>query len=238
MADITIKELYTHPGLIWLRCIELYEAWLPDDTVAWTSTTTGLVSSRRALTIVLTGASDTTTYVLIDVNTSVNDCYHFSSFFALPGMGSMPKGTPLVVGSRTVTDVYGESIELARRTMVEYWTNSSQTSVAAYAGYNYVEIEIQSVQRVRSYNRYGYRWLDSTIICYYEQTTDVVVPGDQNLFNQPKEGAGVAAGGGGGGSVDLSPVVEALNDIAMIDVDYSANNGGVVFSLRGRVRNE
>jgi hypothetical protein len=44
------------------------------------------------------------------------------------------------------------------------------------------------------------------------------------------------AGGGGGGSVDLGPVVDALEDIATMDVEYQANNGGTVWSMRGKVR--
>lgn len=240
MADVTKKELYTHPGLIWLRCIELYEAWLPDDTVEWTSVTTALTGSRRSLIIVLTGASDTITYYLIDVNTSVNDCYHFSQFFALPGMYQMPKGTPLVVGTRTVTDVFEASIEACRRQLVEYFTNSSMIGVGSDAGYNFVEIEIQSVQRVRKYNRYGLRWYDSTIICYYEETAEVTVPGQQNLFNQPREGAGSAiGGGGGGGSTDITPLVTAINDLVRRDVVTQINNGAVsVYSFSGDIVEE
>lgn len=45
-----------------------------------------------------------------------------------------------------------------------------------------------------------------------------------------------AAGGGGGGGVDLTPVVDALEDIATMDVEYQANNGGTVWSMRGKVR--
>jgi hypothetical protein len=46
----------------------------------------------------------------------------------------------------------------------------------------------------------------------------------------------VALSAGGGGAVDLTPVVDALNDIALIDVDYTANNGATIFSMRGKVR--
>lgn len=42
--------------------------------------------------------------------------------------------------------------------------------------------------------------------------------------------------GGGGGSIDLTPVVTALNDIATMDADYTANNGGAIWTMRGRVK--
>lgn len=41
---------------------------------------------------------------------------------------------------------------------------------------------------------------------------------------------------GGGGELDTGAIVAALNDIALIDVDYTANNGGAVWSMRGKVR--
>lgn len=41
---------------------------------------------------------------------------------------------------------------------------------------------------------------------------------------------------GSGGSIDLTPVVAALEDIATREIDYSANQGGEVWSLVGKVR--
>lgn len=41
--------------------------------------------------------------------------------------------------------------------------------------------------------------------------------------------------GGGGGSVDLTPVVDAINSLAEKEVDWTANQGGSVWSVYSRV---
>lgn len=47
---------------------------------------------------------------------------------------------------------------------------------------------------------------------------------------------GIPGGSSGGGSVDLAPLVAAVEELALVDTDIEINNGAAMFSVRGKVR--
>lgn len=64
---------------------------------------------------------------------------------------------------------------------------------------------------------------------------DQVYVADPSDFIGQRPGA-AAPGGAGGGSVDLTPLVMAVQDISDQDVEYQANQTGPVWSIKARIR--
>jgi hypothetical protein len=67
-----------------------------------------------------------------------------------------------------------------------------------------------------------------------------VLDGLDQMEAQPTDLIGTApsfvVSSGGGAAPDLTPVVSAIEDLLLIDVDYTCNNGQNVISVRGKTR--
>jgi hypothetical protein len=155
-----------------------------------------------------------------------------------PGSRAQTPILPLTVGDTQSREIWNDVIRPLRHDIIEEIGDCFQETTATVdENLNLTGMRARIVNVV--YTRLMYLFVD-TLICYTDDGSGSYsfagnIPPTDGQFSA---GAPTILAGGGGGSVDLAPVVAALQDIALMDVDYVANNGSTTWSMRGRVRSE
>jgi hypothetical protein len=150
-------------------------------------------------------------------------------------MATVPKVLEPSYGARTTVTDWNTNVRDFRWDYVIYnWIQPSQGSLRTDSWNTaFTSGQIYQAYKVLKQNQIAV--LDSTCLTVAPQTTT------KYYYNStpPCNGALVepaAAVSGGGGSVDLDPLVAAVEDLAMVDYSFSLNNGASVFNMRGKVR--
>lgn len=233
MATITNTEYYPHVGQVWKRAVQLWEVYLQDATLAWSSSLTA-VNSKMALTVTLAGPVDTTIYRLSDVNHASGRVYGLDFIFTLPGMMYMPKVLEASYGARVTKTEFGNKISNLRASAIAQWTQGTQIQTGT-GSFNVFNPTGEVTWSVQTYRLDFMVVQDAMNLFTVASTVTDTFPGGEN----PTQGVSrqsVTLAGGSSAPQDNTAIVAALNDIAMIDVSYTANNGGAVWSMRGKVR--
>lgn len=234
MATTIVKEYYPHAGLVWSRTIDLLVIYLTTVGMgfAWEVATEG---GYYRVMINLTVGADTTSYRLIDLDHPVGEFYSFGYFFTLPGIFKSPPVLPKERGTFQTILLWDIQAQLLRALFVETLLNCTYTFLDGedLTVANPPTIMRTLIARVRKALHIG---VDQVSCATAGDGADPGYIGTQPDFQGAPMAPPMMIVGGGGGTVDTAPIVAALNDIALIDVDYTANNGGTVFSLRGKVR--
>jgi len=233
MPTVTVQEMYSGPGPVWRRVVELWEAWLVDATKTWAFTANTTVNSRRAAIVTLTAGANVDVYQLVDYGQNATTRYPADFVQCQPGWNTVTKAWAPTVAGRTVATEWNGKLVAARKAILDNWTNASSSSYAErLESWN---ATLNGLVRVRYLG-----WIeqcrggtDYTSLVTYEATASDTIPGDVNIA-PPVQVTNVTTIGGGGGSTDIEPVVEALNDIAAQDYNISLNNGQTIFSVKGR----
>lgn len=236
MATIDIAEYYPHAGLIWARAIDLLTPVVLDGALLWVWSSDPYGSLYR-LQVQVNGGADDLHYSLYDLYQPAGEHYSFDYVFTLPGIRKAPPIFPKLGGSRNTLDFWDASATDMRKSFMADITGWSSTEIDAtdYTTTGPATRYKGAVWTVKKAQHFGTDWILAQ--------ADNGSPPAGYVGAQPEAQGGpalapVAVVGSGGQAVDLAPVVSALQDIALIDVSYTANNGGAVWSMRGRVAAE
>jgi hypothetical protein len=195
------------------------------------------VNGHRAATQTINDGTDNVLYQLVDCNTLNPDRIGITAFFALPNISKCPKFMATTVGARTPANEFGLFASTNRRIFVSNWIGGS--NLTAQSASNSVSVGITVTATIAStvYTVQLLAHADILILTTGTVTATVTNSAEANLSDEPVPGS-TTSYGGSGGTVDTDAIVAALNDIALIDVEYTANNGGAIWSMRGKVRSE
>jgi hypothetical protein len=181
------------------------------------------------------GGSDTV--VVIPVDVEYTDVSPIMYLFGLPGWRTTsPKvyQDPLWDGNSPYDDYASGPLLLRRDIALKYTGVGAGYNQSDYTG---TRLGVQIAWWSSHYIHDLILAIDTTQLVFgvlsgttfQAQPTDGVVISPATVY---------ASGGSGGAPIDLTPVVAALEDIASVDVTYTANNGGAIWSMRGKVNAE
>lgn len=240
MATINKYELHPNLGSVWNRAVNLWAQYVIDDTwtFAFTNTSHNVgFATLEVLQITINDGTDDNVYWLI-----LNDTYTI-----LPhkpplcitnqsGFYSTPPILAATYGTRTTLADADTNLKGMRELIWTTWTESGINVAQSFNGLSnltgssctvWTRTVYSGMQMVADWNSCQVANLSSAIQIYNG--------------NDLMSGAGHAAilvAGPQPAPLDITPVVDALEDIASVDVTYTANNGGAVWSMRGKVNAE
>lgn len=233
MATITKVEYYPDIGYVWSRIVQLYEGFIVDDTLNWIIYL-GTHLGCRAAEVNIVGPVDTNVYKLVDVSMPSTVKYRPDQAISSPGWMTMCHNLLPQYGTRISSIDWSSRLWAARQHLWTYWIDATVMNdvTSNWALTCPVANQYQRTLTAHANTVFVVDWQTVTI---FTPVVDQNFPNDQNPSMMGRTQS-VPVVGSGGGSVDTGPIVAALNDIAMMDVDYTANNGGAVWSMRGKVR--
>jgi hypothetical protein len=233
LATIEVTEWHPDIGSVWARVVSLWTAYVVDITLSWTSATE-IVNTHHSVIVTVVGATDTNIYHVVDGAAPSIDAQQILFVQSRSGWLFFPGVLEPTYGGRTTSTDWVTNIQALREDMWSAWCSAALTSVSTLSynlnGFGGVAlIKYFVVQYDSTF------FIDWTVVTVKAQTSSEFYFQSRPVSTGQLAPSQVVVGGSSA-AADLTPVVAALNDIALIDVDYQANNGGDIFSLRGRVR--
>lgn len=231
----THKTGYPTIGMVWAAALDLWVQYATGSFTTWAYTITTLsVYKAVKVTVGLTGGG-TDDYYLGALDTLSDEYAMVRQVFTSNGWRTLPQvviPATLPNGDDAETGFLGGPFAL-RQDLVVGFTNANNGNTRDITkngpdGVSYFVCE----QLVWKYNVV---FVDVIGMMYG------TLSGVDAFAALPTDFEGespIVAVGGGGGSVDLDPLVAAVNRVALIDVTYTFNNGGAAFSMRGMVAAE
>lgn len=234
MAVITYEQYYPDIGKMWPDIVTLWTSYVQVDTLSW-STGLTTVSGRRVLGVTIDDGTDQTTYNFWDLAMAATQKYRAVDMVNLPGWMTPPPVMLSVYGSRVTSIDYTTTL-WALRAFFYTWYCSASVAVNAAHTYAVSPPGANAFMKYIVWDEQFANGVDFLTLAVFDRTANAGFPGDVNPTAGARTPSVPVIGGSTGKQIDLAPVVAALNEIALIDVDYTANNGGAVWSMRGKVR--
>jgi len=234
MASITRKMVYPNMGAVWQAAVKLWEEYVPNED--WTfSASIASVDSHNVVQIVIDDGTDETTYDLFP-QCQMNGANLGADFFGQPGWTYNPGPKLATYGSRTTWTDFNSNIVALRGSIYSNFCgdfdNGSQSTRDCTLNILSAHVKLWYTPWVER-SRCG---VDVIACPKYTASTDYEW-GEDRVGNEGILPPNLTiALSGGGGSVDLTETNEILQDIALADADYTANNGASIFTMRCKVR--
>jgi hypothetical protein len=237
MAVINHYELHPNIGAVWQRVCALYATYAPDDTLTWSYVFNYQLigsSNNQDIEITIDNGTDQNVYFLILADLYLGDLLPIVYVSSRPGWYAMPAALPRVSGSRTIlTDAITTLLPIREGV----WTNFTRGSLHHQGSFT------QSYDLTNAKTCVWHRIVGSgqQVVADWHSVSVEDIAGTITWASGVPQSTGdpdgvIVASGGGGGSTDMTGVVAALEDIATREMDYSANQGGDVWSMYGKVR--
>lgn len=225
--------VWYHVNLLWQLYVE-HETWTFGHT--WTTRSNGS-QDFLALKITITTDTDTDNYELTFLDTPV-----FSGTGKNPPHYVMSRpafgyGAPVMApsyGARDTIADYNSNMHPIKLQILVHSCNASDGTDSYVDGTGFDGwVANRTYQTLFTWYYGAYVLVDYIAV----NSGDLkLLPGNPG-YNPLMYGlAGAPQAGGGGGSTDLTPVVDAIDNLAMVDYNTSINNGAQMWSMRGRVR--
>jgi len=234
VTTTTIKELHPHIGSVWARAVSLWSTWVADSTLTFAQTTGG-DGSRRYVQITTSDGTDTTVWKLVDDGTQASAQVPVPWVAGRPGWQTMPTmQLPTQAGRTTLTEWRNKMAPL-RNEIWENWCGAVLGDAVQQSNYLSYE-DFQSDIDYFTVRFNPFIILDAlSLITGTPTATTYYYNGTPHSYPLATEVPTIYSAGGGG-SVDLDPLVEAVQDLSFVDYTFSTNNGANMFSMRGKVR--
>lgn len=222
-----------HAGACWLRAVELWRQATANNaqTPYWT---VGSSNGHRFLEAGNIASGVVSSETLVDMSCPDTEVYSFEYVQQLAGIRAMPVVFNKGGGATELVQKYMDVVAFARQAWMALITGWTTTLIAGY-DFNTTLPPIRTIQQIWAVKK-GIKVGTDWIVAQGSTTTVAAGNPTQAVSantGQPSLSPAMVVSSGGVG--DLTEIVEALNDIALRDVDYVANNGSTVFSMRGRV---
>lgn len=225
MAVTEIPEYHPHAGAVWARAIDLLsEATLDEDKTFGFSI--ALEAGFRQLRIGVTLAGDVSLYKLNDLGTPDTEKYNVEYVATLTGIRKMPPVFPKFAGARNTLDFWIGYAGNMRKAWLEECVGWTSTIID---GLDYTVTPpatrlVGDIWRCTKGLHFAVDWI---MAAANSGTAPVAYEGSQPEFQGQPALAPVLVIGSGGGSVDLTPVVTAINDNTRRDVQTTIDNGAI-----------
>jgi hypothetical protein len=182
-----------------------------------------------------TNGTDTTVYKLVDGSAYTVNPTPAQQLISFPGWSVMPPVVQPSYGARDARADWHTNMIGARRDLI--WYNWVQPAMGTERFDNYninydsggVDVRYWTVKYDNTV------LLDSTFLNYATQTSTDYLYNNRPICDGSHYDAPVTYSSGGG-SVDLAPLVTAVEDLSFIDETFTINNGASMYTVRGRMR--
>jgi len=226
MATIETQEWYPHAGAMWARLIDLFTECVLDDTKTF-GYDFYTVSSYRAEVPIINVGGDSYHYVLIDMGMLSADKYSWDHFWTLPGIKKTPPVLPKLAGSRNTLDYWNTKIPNIRSDFVARALGNTYTMLDV-PDYTYANPPTRIVGAVWACKKTLHYNVDMVLATAESDAGTAGYAGSTPDVNgAPALSPAQIVSSGGGGSVDLDPLVTAVNDLCRRDVQTSIDNGAI-----------
>lgn len=212
-------------GNAWARCVADWEAYVVDLTATFAISMTNAAPLRAMKTdTTIGGVTQTNIYYISEIEPFTGMAV--TTYLQAQGMRTMPRTLQPLYGARNTLNEWRNVMVPFRRTTMcgamgitakSLRQDSQDCSPINYDGY----IDYWAVVKN------GLFGMDSTLLQLYQADWTWVLTGDAPLSDG-------LCGGAQGQIIDVSGIVESVDQIAFNDVDVSFNNGGVIYSVRGK----
>ena len=227
------NEYFPNMGVLWSRIITLWTTWVQQPGVSW-SISIFPDPNYRVYDIAQSFGPTTNNFRLWDFGMPIASKYKADALRITPGWMTTPGVLTPNYGARVPGT---EFISVLQPTRDFIWATATNAAQVSSTGSSYAfgppgcTVHYQAATYTDGFVVLG-DWLTLTT---FQQLGISLFPNSTNpAISAPN--APMPVVGSGGAAQDLTPIVEALNDIALIDVEYTANNGGAIWSMRGKVR--
>jgi len=237
MSTIHVNEVHTNFGSVWQRCVALWSEYVIQETwtfaFVFTSANVGH-ASLDGMELTITGDTDTTVYTLLALDSvTVIGRFPLAYITSRPGWYTAPRALPNTVGARDVlvdadTNLWGMRNAIWGGLALNplFATSSYTNNLVITGANNKMWTGVADLQEGLAFDFVCITVVDpASAYPFYEGITP--------SSSSPQAASVVSAG-----SVDLTPLVGPLTEIASKDVDFSINNGGSMFSIYSRVKME
>lgn len=232
MAAITATELYGNPGAVWNRVVALFDMYLLDSSLAWTSAVVGATYSSRSVTVVITGAVDVTTYILVDINTPSTLTHSLFGLFAFPNMNRTNRMLNSVYLGRNISAEFLNKLRAIKKLMVAAWTGGTFRGETVYTSQLIAGLTFDQTVSATTYQLRQTYYTDTMSMATRIPAAGFQTPGEVDIGAAsivPNTTIALEA-------VDVAGIVTALNDVARRDVATSIDNGNVtVYNYSGDI---
>jgi len=230
----TVVELHPSIGSVWARGLFLWSLYATGVYIDWDHTFDGS-GPCKAWDITVTNPDESEdTFTLVSLDLGVTDSTPVTWLASSPGFNATLNAAypDILPDGSLATSAFSAMVWGWRQTI---WSNvtgvTSDISSSDDSGARYGLI---STFFKTNYVKNLVAVVDGTGIVHGTLGSQVYV-GDPSDFIGQRPGA-AAPGGAGGGSVDLSPVVEAINEISDQETNFQCNQTGDIWSIKSRVR--
>lgn len=233
MAIVTTQYYVPSVGMAWKGAVDDFVSYVAGTVTSYASSLV-TVFPYKALRIDMTSGSDTIRHEYILAGIAGTGQCPFWLVMQESGWRYMPAPMPATFAGGSTQSNWNTLMVAVRQLLLVNLCSASndgytQESITGTLGMN-------AACWHGAYYRREVVAVDAMLIYVYSSALEfnvlVGLVTDGLSTGQP------VAVGGGGGSFDDSNIVEALQDIATQSVDYTANNGSAIFSLRGKVNTE
>lgn len=234
MATTHLYNYCANVGRVWLNTVTEINAFVLSAGITALNITLDTSSGYRDLSFDRVQGANNVIAHYIDTAMPATEKYRADYIQGLPGWMTMFGPTAPIVGAKDFLAIFA-SHGIATRNLI--WAQYTQAVIQASG------LASWTIQPIGSAAQNSWRvWTDNPTsgvdwITAVAQSQVFSTGGWANSASPAEMGRSPSVPvTGGGGDSGTAEIVAALNDIALIDVDYTANNGGTVFSLRGKVR--
>lgn len=234
MATTTITEWHPHLGSIWQRLVGLWSDWVTAELGTWATAITA-VSSCTCVQATVSNGTDTTVWNLVDGGRGTIDFQPPAYIASLPGWyatppvlkeGTTPWHRPTLFNSQLVSLRGNLWVDYDNGDVVSYTLLTKFLSNLSMKAYTYFAVA-----------RYRNQIIPDIIsIQTGVQTSSEYLYNSQPITPDVPVSRLAVIGGGGGSTVDLAPLVAAVEDLSFVDQTFTINNGADMFTVRGRIR--
>ena len=238
--SIDVKEIHPHAGSVWQRACGLWGEYVQHDTWTWDNTWGSQTFSGQAflqLLITIIQTDDTYNYFLVLNDTPLADSYGRNTpnyIVATPGFTSLPPVRANSYGARNTMTSWHDSLHPIHIGLIRYGSGAPYEDHEYSTGGGYID-----PQNERNFGTMFFTYQGSfffaDVVQIWAAGAEWNPAGGQPTMNPYEQNNSPSAGSGIDASA-IKTIVAALNEIAMIDTTYSANNGATTFSMRGKVR--
>lgn len=237
MAVIATTLYYQDVGKIWQRVLTLWVSYLQTATKINWIRSLDVSTGYRAVVITVTQGANTLIDTMVDMGLPSSLKYPTDYLMSLPGWMTFPQALSPSFGAKVTASEFTATLAATREFIIE------QFSTASLIASNTLNWTMNPVS-AQAYIHYTI-WQENARAGTDWMTLVTATTTPASLFGagiNPLEAGRTPSvpviGATGPSEEQWAALVAALNDIALRDVDYTANNGSAIFSLRGRVNNE